>query len=194
MRGIHTCCPEAPSTINITQNVVEMDGDTAFFVDERFTGAQVVNGVLTLSHVPYAASSVQLALNSGVQRLGVDFIVVGNKLQFVSFAPQASDILHVRYFSTETGAVTIPSGTELPTGFTLGYSAANIPDGWLLMSAATTVTNGEATALLFAFLTANPHLINETPGEGVVSYTLKAIQTPYYVDGQIMAGNTIIKI
>lgn len=195
MRGIHTCCPSPVSTINITQNVVQMDSETAFFVDERFTGADVTGGVLTLSHTPHAAASVQLALNSGVQRLGVDFLVVGDKIQFVSFSPADTDVLHIRYFSTESGTATVPAADELPTGFTMGYSGATIPDGWLLMDGVTKVYDLAATETLYAFLGANAHLVLESGSDDSGDYhVLKAIQTPYYVDGQIMAGNTIIKI
>jgi hypothetical protein len=195
MRGIHTCCPEPVSTINITQNILQMDGETAFFVDEHFVGSAVSNGILTLSYTPYAAASVQLSLNSGVQRLGVDFIVVGRKVQFISFVPQATDLLHVRYFSSESGAASIVGDTGLATGFTMGYSSPSIPDGWLLMDGVTKVYDLAATEDLYAFLGSNLHLVLASSSDGTGLYrTLKSIQTPYYVDGQIMAGNTIIKI
>lgn len=192
MRGIHTVCPEAPSTINVTQNIVEMDGENSFFVDERFTGADVVSGVLTLSHTPYAAASVQVSLNSGVQRPTSDFIIVGNTVRFI-FVPAAADAIHVRYFALESGSTTVPGGTSLPTGFTLGYNGSTEPEGWLFMRPATTVT--AALDALFAFLTVNPHLINETPGAGVESYTLREIMTPYFdvSTGTMVQGATIIK-
>ena len=193
MRGIHTCSPEPVSTINITQSIVQMDSDTAFFVDERFTGANVVNGILTLSYTPHAAASVHLYLNTGAQLPVSNYVVVGNTIRF-TFTPAVDDKIHVKYFSTQSGVVAPDADTGLPSGFTMGFSGVtSVPDGWLLMSAETSVT-AAAFADLFAFLTSNPHLINETPGEGVTTYTLKAIQTPYYIDGQIMAGNTIIKI
>ena len=195
MRGIHTCAPEAPSTINITQNIVQMDSETAFFVSEHFVGSQVTAGVLTLSHTPHAAASVQLALNSGVQRLGVDYRVVGSTVQFISFVPQATDVLDVQYFSTESGTTTVPSGDAFATGFTMGYSGATLPDGWLFLDGTTKVYDIVATEALYGFLSLNTHFVASSGTDGTGDYhVLKQIQTPYYSSGTMLAGNTIIKI
>lgn len=195
MRGIHTVCPEAPSTINVVQNIVQMDSETAFFVSEHFVGSQVVSGVLTLSHAPHAAASVQLAVNALVQRLGVDYRVVGRTVQFISFVPQAADVLDVQYFSTESGTTTVPSGDAFATGFTMGYSGATLPDGWLFLDGSTKVYDIVATEALYGFLALNAHFVDSSGTDGTGDYyVLKLIQTPYYSAGTMLAGNTIIKI
>lgn len=192
MRGIHTCCPEAPSTINISQNIVEMDGETAFFVDERFTGAEAPTGVITLDYTPYAAASVQVSLNSGVQRPVNDYVVVGKQVR-LNFIPETTDKIHVRYFSKESGAAVVPGGSELPTGFTMGYNGiGEAPDGWLYLDGVQTVTAAHED--LFAYLVANTHLLTGyTPGD--TTLTLRNIQTPYYdaESGTMQVGKTIIK-
>lgn len=192
MRGIHTCCPEAPSTINITQNIIEMDGETAFFVDERFTGAEAPTGVITLDYTPYAAASVQVSLNSGVQRPVNDYVVVGKQVR-LNFIPETTDKIHVRYFSKESGAAVVPGGSELPTGFTMGYNGiGEAPDGWLYLDGVQTVTAAHED--LFAYLVANTHLLTDyTPGD--TTLTLRNIQTPYYdaESGTMQVGKTIIK-
>ena len=195
MRGISMCCPEPVSTINIVQNIVNIDGETAFFVSENFVGAQVAAGVLRLSHVPHAAASVQLALNSGVQRLGVDYRVVGGTIQFISFVPQATDVIDVRYFSTESGATTVPSGGVFETGFTIGYSGATLPDGWLFLDGTTKVYDIVATAALYAFLSINTYFVSSSGTDAVGAYhVLRAIQPTYYSEGVMLASNLIIKI
>ena len=190
MRGIHTCCPEAPSIININQNIIQMDGETAFFVDERFSGQAAQDQVITLSHTPYAAASVLVSLNSGVQRPVADYVVVGDQVRF-NFTPNPEDSIHIRYFSKESGAMIAPSGSEMPVGFTMGYSGTPIPDGWLTLNTDVTVSEA-AFPDLYAFLTNNMHLVEETiaPND---DYRLKTIMTPYYTGGQMLSGATIIK-
>jgi len=189
-RGIHTCCPEAPSTINIVRNVIEMDGQVSFFVNEVYTGADVVDGALTLRHTPYQAAAVQVVLNSGTQVPSRNYQVVGNKILFVGFVPVASDVIHIRSFQVGDNVSTLVQ-SELPAGSMIGFGGAGIapPEGWLFMDGTTVVTSAYET--LFSFLAENLSLTVE----GVVgpSYTLKALNTSYY-DGQtFVAGRTIIK-
>jgi len=195
-RGIHSCCPEAPSTINITQNIVQLDGETTIFMDEQFMGSSVVGGLLTLSKTPYAAASVYVALNSGLQRQGVDYNVVNNKLFFL-FDVAVSAVIHVKYMAVGDGvSINTVVGSGLTTGTIVGYGAAGIaPDGWVLMDGATKVYD-TAYAALFAFLAAHLHLTDgtgeHTDGTGDY-YVLKSVATSYFDGSAFVTGNTIIK-
>ena len=190
MRGIHTCCPEAPSVININQNIVQLDGETSYFVDETFPGTAAQSQRITLTHTPYAAASVLLSLNSGVQRPVTDYIVVGKEVRLM-FVPDTSDMLHFRYFATDSGAMVVPGGSELPTGFMMGFSGSPIPDGWLVMSTDTVVSETLYPSL-YGFLTNNMHLVEATVGVND-DYQLKTLLTPYYDGTTMVSGSTIIK-
>lgn len=95
-------CPEAPSTINITQNTVELDGDSSGFGDEYFHADDVVAGTITLGHTPLTASAVQASLNGVLQGRDTgapanNFTVSGAVIT-LGFAVGASDVVHVHYF------------------------------------------------------------------------------------------------
>lgn len=190
-RGIHSCCPEAPSTINVTRNVIELDGETTVFRDEWFTGAQVSGGNITLSATPYTASTVQLALNALTQRLNVDYIVVGDRVA-LNFTPAPADVLHFRYLVVGEGTSTVV-GSGLAVGTLVGYGSIGVaPDGWLLMNGTQQVTVA-AYPDLHAFLALNLHLTVEGTSQGSGPYTLKSVLSSYYNGTTLVSGTTIIK-
>lgn len=193
-RGIHSHCPEAPSTINVTQNIVQLDGQVTVWVDEQYTGADVPSRMLTLSGVPYSASSILLSLNSGVQRLGEDFTAYNNKIVF-EFDLKPTDTIHVRYVRVGEG-VSALVGADLPFGTMVGYATLLAPpSGWLKMDGTTRVYN-TVYSDLYGFLASNLHLTTTgtptTDGTGTY-YTLKSMTTSYYDGTQFVQGTTIIK-
>jgi hypothetical protein len=93
--GCHDCCPSAPE-ISITQTVIEVDGIAGYFKDEYFTGP---GPAFTLAEEPISAESVEVILNSGVQRQPDDFTVTDDIVTFAA-ALDATDKVHIRYFAT----------------------------------------------------------------------------------------------
>lgn len=192
-RGVHTCCPAAPSTINVTVNTIELDGDTAVFINETYTGSDVSSNVLTLAHTPYSSAAVQVIYNSGTLRPFIDYEVSANKIVFL-FTPDASAKIHIR--SLKVGAnISTLTGSELGTGTLIGWGGSasdpTWPDGWLKMDGSTTVTAASYSAL-HAFLGTHLDLVEET----VVSatYTLKEINSSYFdEDGTLLTGIMLIK-
>jgi len=190
-RGIHTCCPEAPSTINVINNVIQMGGQQSFFINEVYTGSDVIGGVLTLRHTPYQAAAVQVILNSGTQIPTQNYQVVGNQVVFKNFVPAAADVIHIRSFQAADN-VSVLEGSDMPTGTMVGYGGVggSPPSGWLFMDGITQVTS--AFSALHTFLGSNLSLTLE--GTTSVVYTLKDLSSPFY-DGQtFVAGRTLIKI
>jgi hypothetical protein len=188
-RGIHTCCPEAPSTINVTQNIVELDGKSAIFTDETFTGGNVLSRVLTLSLRPYSQASTQVIYNSATLRPVFDYTVVGRTIVF-TFDPSSADSIYVRYLVVDGGNVSLDSAA-LAVGTMTGFgSIGTAPAGWLLMDGAQQVT-GSSHPALYNFLTANLHLTVE--GATGATYTLKPLSTSYYDGATVLVGTTIIK-
>jgi hypothetical protein len=189
MRGIHTCCPEAPSTINITQNIVEVDGTRALWVEHFFTGLQAkALGYLPLTYSPYARSQVLLMLNSGVQRLGTDFSVNANQI-LLSFEPADADVLHVKYFALTDGTSTVTGDSSLAVGTLIGYGGTAIPDGWLDM-------DGTTSHALATYPTLAAWLLVNTDYElsrSATHFVLKRLQSPYYDGTTLVSGKTIIR-
>jgi hypothetical protein len=276
-RGIHSSCPEAPSTINVTQNILKLDGSDAYFMDEIFTGAQIIasgnaavlsrfpyttasvtvflnsgaqrynidyyidrnrvvfyfpvdvddtvtikyisattsvtssnNGLLgdvafmdeqftgaqaiansntvVLSRIPYAATAVQVSLNSGVQRYNSDFFVNGVNIIF-AFTPNPTDAIHVRYVATKDLVTDAP----VPTGTLSGYGSLTIaPPGWLLMNG-TQQVSAAAFPALHTFLLANTDLVTPDSISGSPYFVLKHINNTYFSGSQLVSGSTIIK-
>ena len=171
-----------------------MDGNTTIWVDEQYTGANLVGRLLTLGGIPYSSASIQVSLNSGVQRLGADFTAYNNKIVF-TFDPAVTDIIHVRYIKVGEG-VSALVGANLATGTMVGYATLQSPpSGWLTMNGTTKVYD-TVYANLFAFLASNLHLTTTgtTASDGTGTYyTLKSITTSYYDGSQFVQGTTIIK-
>ena len=192
MRGIHTCCPEAPSTINITQNIIEMDGTRAFWAEKYLTGAQYLAvGYILLDYVPYTRSQASLVLNSGTQRQPTDFVIDGNKV-YLAFTPQPDDKLHFRYFALTDSTSTIVNDSTLPTGSMIGFSGTTIPDGWLDMDGTTKHTLSVYPNLVI-WLVANPDYYTVLGGDDEGKFTLRSLNTPYYDGTTLVTGKTIIK-
>ncbi len=189
MRGINTCCPETVPTVNVYQNVVEMDGTRAFWAEKYLTGAQYkAVGWIQLDHVVYTRSQCTLILNSGVQRQPNDFVVSGDKV-YLSFVPQDDDLIHFKYFALTDGTSNVVNDSSLPTGSMIGFSGATIPDGWLEMDG-TTPYACAAYADLVVWLTANPDYALSNDG---TNFVLKALNTPYYDGTTLVVGKTIIR-
>lgn len=189
MRGIHTCCPEAPSTINISQNIIEMDGTRAFWAEKYLTGAQYkAVGYILLDYVPYTRSQATLILNSGVQRQPYDFAIFGNKV-YLAFTPEDGDLLHFKYFALTDLTSNIVNDSSLATGSTIGFSGVDIPDGWLDMDGKTPHSCA-AYPDLTDWLVANPTYALSNDGD---NFVLKALSSPYYDGTTLVTGKTIIK-
>jgi hypothetical protein len=196
-RGIHSHCPEAPSTINVTHNSIKLDGGSTIWADDQFTGAEVVAQKLTLSKVPYSAASVDVVLNSGVQRLNVDYTISGDIITFnpgVTIDP--ADVINVKYVYVGGGLVSIQS-SGVAVGTMVGFGGAVAPEGWLKMDGIQKV-NIEYYGDLYAFLDSNQHLTassgDDGSGSGGLYYTLANLTTSYFDGVQLVSGTTIIKI
>jgi hypothetical protein len=191
-RGIHSCCPEAPTTINVTQNIVELDGYETLWRDEYYTGAQVVADQLTLSYAPYAQASVQVILNSGTQRQGTDYTIIGNVITF-TFTPAATDVIHVRYVTVGAGTVALNDGA-FPVGTTIGYNGASAPTGWFMLDGDQVVTKA-GHPVLYAFLELNLDLVAAVVPQDPADHTLSLLPITYYdpATTSMVYGNTIIK-
>lgn len=190
MRGINTCCPETVPTVNVYQNVVEMDGTRAFWAEKYLTGAQYkAVGWIQLDYVAYTRSQCTLILNSGVQRQPNDFVVSGDKV-YLSFVPQDGDLIHFKYFALTDGTSNVVNDSSLPTGSMIGFSGATIPDGWLEMDG-TTPHPRAAYAALVVWLTANPDYLHADSDD--TNFVLKALNTPYYDGTTLVVGKTIIR-
>ena len=191
MRGIHTCCPEAPGTINIYKTELKIDSGEARYVDKTYTGSQFSgNNAIVLDYAPFSKESTFLFLNSGSQIPGTDFSVQG-KILTLNFAPNADDVIHVKYMARIDGL----TWSDYPVGALIGLEGAVIPNGWFLMAPATEVYEANYPNL-FAYLSANLGLVNEEavpdPGD---PFTLKALSTSYFDPNinQLVQGQTIIK-
>ena len=189
MRGIHTSCPEPVSTINITQNIVEMDGTRAFW-DEVYTTGTVylALGYIALPYTPYARSEVMLVLNTSVQRQGTNFTVANNRI-YLNFTPGAADLIHVRYFALTDGSSSILADSTIATGMTVGYSGVSIPSGWLELDGSTSHLQSSYPEL-WVYLQANTgYLLSST----ATHFVLNKIDTPFYNGTTLVSGKTIIK-
>ena len=192
MRGIHTCCPEAPSIININQNIIQMDGTRAFWLAVSFTGADYNNfyaGVgFPLAYVPYTRSQATLVWNSGVQELGKDFIINGDRV-FLNFTPDADDRFQFKYFALTDGTSTITYDSSLAVGTLVGFGGVTAPAGWFVMDGTTPHPQGSYPEL-WTFLQAHTDLLASSDA---TTFTLKSIQSPFYDGNTLVTGSTIIK-
>ena len=197
MRGIHTCCPSPVSTINITQNVVEMDGTRAFWVQDRYVGSDysIVNG-FTLTYVPYARSQLSLLLNTAQMIQGVDFTVSASKV-FLTFTPVATDNIVIRYFALTDSTSSILADSTLATGMMIGYGGSGTQDGWLEMDGSATHSGTGDNLALFNWLAIGTRSTDYcdayVAGVGG-TFKLKLVQTPYYNGTTLVTGKTLIKL
>jgi hypothetical protein len=187
-RGIFNCVPEGPSTINVTSNIIELDGNRLLIWNDLFNGSDVSNERVTLTYQPYAGQTVLVMLNSGVMRPGVDFRVVGKYVYF-NFTPVAADKIHVRYWTNEKQAPVIQT-----TGLIVGFGGQVAPVGgeWLAMDGATTVSMSLYPDL-HTFLSLNLHLTVQGTNQGTGPYTLKHLPFTYYDGSQLLTGTNVIK-
>ena len=193
MRGIHTCCPEAPSIININQNILQMDGTRAFWLEVYFTGADYLSmyapvGGMPLAFPPYTRSQTTLVMNSGVQRYDHDFVINGAKLA-LKFAPDAGDLFQFKYFALTDSTSTIVYDSSLAVGTMVGYGGSTSVQGWLLMDGTTSHLKGVYPEL-WAFLDVHTDLLASSDA---TTFTLKSIQSPFYDGNTLVTGATIIK-
>lgn len=194
VRCCNTCCPEAPA-ISVTQNILTLDGETAYWRDENYLGENATSRVITLPYTPYSAATVQVSLNTGVLRRTHDFVVVANTIRLM-FDPADDDKIHVRYLTVGSGTVTLMS-SDSSVGQLSGFSGSTAPDGWFLMDGSQVVDATTYTEL-HAFLAAHTDL---TDGAGAIygadedSYKLKALSSSFYdvASGTMVVSNTIIK-
>lgn len=191
IRGIHSCAPEPVSTINITQNIVEMDGTVAFWVETYLSGTEYNSATyVALEYVPYARSQVTVMLNSGVMRQGLDFSVDSDRVTLL-FTPDATDKIHVRYFALTDGTSAMLADSTMSEGMMVGFSGSVAPDGWLLMDGSTDHLIS-AYGALNTWLLANPDY-EDVGDRTATTFRLKLINTPYYNGTTLVTGTTIIK-
>ena len=196
MRGIHTCCPEPVSTINITQNVVEMDGTRAFWVEQQFLGSEyVVASGFELDYVPYARSQLSLMLNSGAMRQGPDFTVTASRV-YLTFVPAADDKIVIRYFALTDGTSSVLADSTLTTGMTMGFGGTVIPEGWVDMDGATALSRaaGSSSGALYTWCStyAPTYILSED--EEANTFTLIANASTFFNGTTLVTGKTLIKL
>lgn len=189
MRGIHTCCPEAPSTINIYKTELKIDSGEARFVEQVFTGSQFTGGSITLDYAPFSKASTYLFLNSGSQISGTDFFLSG-KVLTLGFTPNADDVIQIKYMARVDGLV----WSDYPVGAMIGFSGTTPPDGWYFMDGAQEV-HQNTYPNLHAHLADNLSLTVEGVDQGTDPYTLKDIATTYFDPNtnELIQGSTIIR-
>jgi hypothetical protein len=81
-RGFYaSSCPE-PVNVTVNQNIISFENAPSIFQVEFFSydAGHLDNQLFTLVHFPYEPRSVQVFLNSGAQRYGIDFRVTGQKV------------------------------------------------------------------------------------------------------------------
>ena len=196
MRGIHTCCPELVSTINVYQSVVEMDGTRAFWVEDRKLGSEyAVASGFTLTYTPYARSQLSVILNTAQLRQGVDFTVTANKV-YLTFVPVADDNIVIRYFALTDGTSSVLADSTLTTGMTMGFGGVAIPEGWADMDGSTPLSRaaGSSSGDLYSWCkTYAPTYIDEED-EDANTFTLISNKTTYYNGTTLVTGKTLIKL
>ena len=212
-RGIHSCCPEGPSTINISQTVVTLDGTSVLTQVEQFNGSDLdQNNSVLLSLTPYSNSTVFVFYGTQALRLNLDYTVYGKELRFISDMDE-SDVFEVRYTAVSSGLSVDALQAGYATGTQVGYVSSTPPQGWLLMDGTTTV-DSSGNAPLYAFLSANPTLTVEyaefLTGGGnpenpdafpnyllglnpLNTYTLINLRGSYYDGNNLVTTGTIIK-
>ena len=87
-------CPRAVSTVNITQNLIEVDGSAAGFDIESFVLADVTAGAVTLTNTPLDNDSIWAFLN-GVAETNIT--PTGASIA-LGFTMEADDTLVIHYF------------------------------------------------------------------------------------------------
>ena len=196
MRGISTCCPEPVSTINITQNVVEMDGTRAFWVEQHFLGSEyVVASGFALTYVPYARSQLSLLLNTGAMRQGPDFTVTATKV-YLTFVPQPDDKIVIRYFALTDGTSSVLADSTLTTGMTMGFGGTVIPDGWADMNGSTPLSRaeGSSSGKLYEWCTTYAPTYIKEENEEANTFTLISNKSTFYNGTTLVTGKTLIKL
>lgn len=100
VRGFYaSSCPE-PVDVTVNNTIVSINGGTSVFQVDTFSysGSHPNNQQFTLSHFPYEPRSVQVFLNSGAQRYGIDFQVLGNRVLMTNPLVDGDSLL-VNYIS-----------------------------------------------------------------------------------------------
>ena len=196
MRGIHTCCPETVPTINLTQNVVEMDGTRAFWCVKHYLGSEYssVNGFV-LDHAPYARSQVTVMLNTAVMRLGYDFSVNANAV-FLTFAPNPDDKFEIRYFALTDNTSSILADSTLSTGMMIDYGGTDDRDGWIAMDGITDHSGTGEKLALFNWLGVGTRSTDycEAYDAGAATFRLKALSSTFYDGTTLVTGKKLIKL
>ncbi len=189
MRGIHSCCPESVSTVNINQTVLSIDSGEARFVEQVFTGNQFSDNAVTLDYAPFSLASTYLFLNSGSQLGGDNFSLQG-KVLTLQFTPDTEDTVQVKYMARVDGMV----WSDYPVGAMIGFSGSSVPAGWYLMNGVQEVVQ-VTHPVLHAHLADNLELTVEDTDQGADPYTLKAVAMTYFDPAlnQLVQGQTIIK-
>lgn len=190
--GYCNSCPEAPSTINITQTTITIDGVDSMFNDEVFliggsspnhaisvdsTGAYTR---LVLTNQPYARESLEVHKNGVLQRYGTDYWLSGQTV-ILTTAAVASDTFAANYVSLS--AVAASSEDQSPVGtlkpFDWGSSVLNVPYGWLACDGTTSLAKATYPSL-WTFVNSEGYALSST----TTHFVLKNLSVVVY-DGTI---------
>lgn len=119
-----------PVTVN--QTVIQINDSPAMFRTDTFSyGAVADNRTFALTYYPYEPKAVEVYLNSGAQRYGVDYSVQGQFVVMTS-ALVSGDMILVRYLSV-SGAVASQANS---VGMLIASSGPTL-DGFLRMDGTT---------------------------------------------------------
>lgn len=196
MRGIHTCCPEPVRTVNVTENIVEMDGTRAFWCEQHFLGSQyVVASGFALDYVPYSRSQLSLMLNSGAMRQGYDFTVTATNV-FLTFVPQADDKIVIRYFALTDGTSSVLADSTLTTGMTMGFGGTVVPGGWADMDGLTNLSSAVGSVTRDLYVWCGTYAPSYILSEDVEASTFKLIsnKSTFFNGTTLVTGKTLIKL
>ena len=183
---VHQCCPEAPA-ISFSQTLVQINGSQVLFKDEYFgfNDSVLTDGrTFELAAYPYQAESVQVFLNSGNQRQGIDFVIFGQQLKLIN--PIVSgDQIHVHYLSW-SGENLVGSVAAIGEIISWGGNQALAPTGFLLCNGA--AYSRTVYSNLFATIGTE-----YGAGDGSTTFNVPTMRTTFYDGTTLVDRISIIK-
>lgn len=196
--GFCNSAPEAPSAINITQTVIELDGGEAFHYIDLFTrgaGTITIDGSglytrMVLSYYPVSPNALTVYLNGVAQKRGVgqDYLLIGRTIVFASDIPSDYNVMAQYFTATEVTSDTTEIAVGTVVGFDYDGSTLNVPAGWLALDGATSYSKS-TYASLWAFADANGYVLSSTATE----FVLKLLTVPLYDGVTLVQTPGIIK-
>ena len=194
--GYCNSAPEAPSSITINETTIELDGTEVIWNVDRLTiglGNITVdsNGDytrLTLTYDPISMDALQLISNSGTQRRGVDYTIIGRTIILTTPATAADEYL-ARYMTATTVSDTdTDMGVGSVRGYDYGSSTANVPAGWLAMDGVTSYSRATYVAL-YNYASTHSMVLSST----ATTFVLRSLTTALYDGVTLVSIPAIIK-